>query len=280
MPWQVALQGPHPAGIPRPSFRPDGLVEPHRYSRPTRLNLRTEILRHLGDSINTWWSNAEINQYIQEGYDHLCLATELLWTKASPASLQDVLGQPTYALPADLYQIERITNDQKRLIPLNRREAEGHDPIFETQQGDQIAYLVEGDGIRILRKIHVPNATYTGATSEGFDQAYVANKTSIEYTKRGAAVGSDSSTFEIPSYYLKYLRWYALARALEREGPGQDLLLSQHYQGRYNDGIARIRRRKVALHGARVHRLGGTTERRDPDSRWRLPSNYPRVPRY
>jgi hypothetical protein len=67
----------------------------------------------------------------------------------------------------------------------------------------------------------------------------------------------DSHPFEIPQAYLKYVYFFAAARALERVGPGQDLELSQHYYDRFEAGIERMRRKKQDMNSERVGAFGG-----------------------
>lgn len=71
--------------------------------------------------------------------------------------------------------------------------------------------------------------------------------TRIEFSRRGRAVEEDSDEFELPDRYVMYLRFYALWKALERDGKGQDLDYAAHWQGRYMAGIARIIRRIKAF---------------------------------
>ena len=64
--------------------------------------------------------------------------------------------------------------------------------------------------------------------------------------------------FEIPDRYVLYIRHYAEARALEREGEGQDLELAQHYQQRYEAGIQRILKRQEAMRYQQKFVKGGS----------------------
>jgi hypothetical protein len=57
----------------------------------------------------------------------------------------------------------------------------------------------------------------------------------------------DNHPVEIPDAYLKYLSFYAMAKALERPGHGQDMDRSQHYQDRFEMGVARMIKRRQGL---------------------------------
>lgn len=215
----------------------------------SRQTVREEVERRLGinrssgNVPSTLWSAAEINSYLQEGYDDFCIRTGILWKKDSPSALDDVAGTATYTLPTEVHQIERVIWNDRMIMPQDRRWLEIHQPQFLTVQGDVWGYLLEGDGLRILRKVNVPAATSTTAFE-------------IEYTRRGATL-SDSQNFEIPDRYCKFIRFFALWKCLDRDGPGQDLQFADHWAGRYNDGIARVLVRKSRVRTIRTARLGG-----------------------
>lgn len=46
----------------------------------TLSDVRTEVLTRLGDTANVVWADAEITEYLQEGYDDFVIRTECLWT--------------------------------------------------------------------------------------------------------------------------------------------------------------------------------------------------------
>ncbi len=96
----------------------------------------------------------------------------------------------------------------------------------------------------------------------------------IEYRRRGKEL-SEEQPFEIPDRYTTYLRHYVLARALEREGPGQDLVLSAHFQSRWEAGIARMMKRKNAMSFQKAQVMGGSNSvRGQKPPRPRLPWQF------
>lgn len=204
---------------------------------------RLGINRTSGNVPSTLWSASEINDRLQEGYDDFCLRTGVLWKKDSPAALDDVASTATYTLPTEVLVIERCVWDSRMIRPQDRRWLEQHHPAFETQTGDVWGYLLEGDGLRILRKVNVPSTS--SSTAFG-----------IEYVRRGLAL-SDSQGFEIPDHMVKFIRFYALWKCLERDGPGQDVKFADHYQTRYLTGVRRALVRKSRLRSVRVGRMGG-----------------------
>lgn len=227
----------------------------------TLANLRDEVEIRLGDSTNTIWAEVELTSYIKEGYDELCMSTEILW-KRSTSAITDVAGTATYSLPSDFYKMERATWKNLRIGPWTAKEARGRNASYRTVQGNVIAYTIEMDGLSTLRLIYVPAAS--------------GSNTIIEYFRRGAALSADGTALEIPDRYTDYVMWYALARALEREGKGQHSEMALHFQARYLEGQKRIRKRKSQVLSSRAGSFGGRDARTPPlgDPCW--PSNYGR----
>lgn len=261
----------------------------------------TAVLARLGDSTQSIWTRTEIGNYIQEGYDDLTLRTGMLWKKAAPSGLDDVASQATYTLPTDLYKIERITWKKKRLIPLRASELQREDPRYETTTGDVWGYIQDGDGIGTIRKVRIPASTvsgnvsieylYRGTTlanatlaplSHEFEGPPSASWSITTDLPRIAMVGfslpAASTAFECPDRFVKYIRDYACARALERDGPGQDLKLSAFYQTRYDVGLSHVLRRRSRVQAVRTGSFGAPTKASAPPKP-RLPWQYGKVVR-
>ncbi len=225
----------------------------------TLAQIRGDVQTYLGDTAAAIWSTSELDSYIKEGYDDLCFKTGLLWIKASPAGIQPTISTGTYTLPTDLYRIERMTWRRKRLMPLSPEEAAARDPRYRVTEGQITGYIVEGDGVGTIRYFKVPAVTDT--------------EISIEYQRRGAVLSSGAVAVEIPDRYADYLTWFAMGRALERDGIGQDMQLSQLFKDRYSEGLIRIKRRKSAAVSSRAGSLGGGERPCEPPLP-RFPWNY------
>lgn len=211
----------------------------------TLVNLRDDVETRLGDTGNTVWSEAELTSYIKEGYDELCLSTEILW-KRSTTAITDVAGTGTYSLPSDFYKMDRVTWQNRKIEPWTAKEARQTTPYYRTTRGNVIAYVMEMDGLQTIRLINVPSAS--------------GSYTVIEYFRRGATLSADGTALDIPDRYTDYVVWYALARALERDGKGQDSEMAAHYNSRYLDGLARIKKRKSQVLSSRTGVMGGGSE--------------------
>lgn len=232
------------------------------------IDIREDVLYRLGDDDGLIWSTAEVNGYIQAGLNDLVIRTKPLWDWYY---CNDVASTATYELPSDLLVVDRVTWNNARIPPLTARELRAGNSQYRTQEGEVLAYSVEEDGIKYLRKYLVPSATATA------DQD--VNNTRVEYFQRAATLADDLDELDLPRYATKYVRYYALWQCLERKGKGQDLKLAIHYRNRYLMGVKRMLSRREAVMAARIGRLGGPSmiSRRLPAPR--LPWNYGRIVR-
>jgi len=242
----------------------------------TRLALRTDILYRLGDSKSENWSAAEINSYIQEGYNHLVRAVNLLW---DITYLNDSADIAEYALPTDLLMVDRVTWNWKRIEPLSHRQLRGSDGQYRSTSGSPEGYTLDEDGLETIRLWPVPSVSISpDPTDEEFDED--PNNTRVEYFKRATALSADTDSFKLTDAHVRYLRFFALWKALERQGDGQDLKLAEHYKARYFLGVQRIGRRQEDVKRARVGRMGGEAPRGGTIPRPRLPAHYGATVRY
>jgi hypothetical protein len=123
-------------------------------SRKTLYQLIWEVLGRLNDTNRVIWSEAEIESYIKTGYELLCSMTLCLWKKYS---LNDVAGIAVYDLPDDFYQMDRVTNNYRKLIPAFSTEMEINDYRYQLTQGQVDAYIMDKDGVGKIRLYRVPS---------------------------------------------------------------------------------------------------------------------------
>jgi hypothetical protein len=79
----------------------------------------------------------------------------------------------------------------------------------------------------------------------------------VEIARQGRAVTRDTDVWELPDRYTCYLRDYAMARCLARNGPGQDVTLAAHFQDRWQRAVARVTRRMQTVDTEHVSVMGG-----------------------
>jgi hypothetical protein len=218
-------------------------------------------------------------------------------------------------LPTTLVDLERATWDFNTLVALTPTQLAQTDTRYQVTAGEVFAFTWRQDGLRSFRKIRVPAAQAASHRCEGScgilrTPTDISGETTrstrgiprciptqhpigtnlwglprrvyrdgtnvkVEYWREGRLL-SDVQGSELPARYAYYLRDYAIARALARNGPGQDNVLAAHYWERWMRGLARVVRRKMLVNRPRtgqwqpVRVLGGT---RPP--RPRLPWPYP-----
>lgn len=231
----------------------------------TRLNIEDFVCQKLlSDASHRVWSREEIQRYIQRGYDLLVTATRCLWKQDTPASVQDVANQPTYTLPAELFELERATHDQRKLQDFRPEQLLVTDSRWRTQTGDVYGYVVDSDGPYVFRKIRVPSTDDAGR-----------NLTAIEYYRRGAALTADNTLIEIPDRYAKYIAYFAAGEAFARQGKGQNLDMASFYQARFSDGQKLLDSARDKVRRPRRGILGAGRPKPNGPPRPQLPWNFP-----
>lgn len=99
--------------------------------------------------------------------------------------------------------------------------------------------------------------------------------TRVEYHRRGLDPRV-CRYFELPDFYVRYARHYAMSKAYRRDGDHQDIRLSKHYDKRFKVGVQRMQTRLAANGRGERHELGSNKlpqGGRPPLAR--LPWNYP-----
>lgn len=226
-------------------------------------NVVAEVSERLGDAGQTKWSDQEVQDKIRAGYDQFVIRTGILWVRTN-TGMDDVAHQALYTVPTDLIQIERVSYRGYRIEPISRRQAMTLDPQFQSTEGQVIAWVFDGDGLRVLRKIRIPAGVGT------------AGDTQLEYQRRMVFQATVLDPSELPDYMDKYARFYALAKCYEREGEGQDLTASDHYMLRFEMGVTLALDRKEKAAAIRTRIIGGRDGMRPrKPARPVLPSNFP-----
>jgi hypothetical protein len=190
----------------------------------------------------------------------------------------------THGIPS-AYALDKDGGFYLRKIPTPHTRCEvfedqGGYGIIRDQSDDEFETdpTILGDGYGILRYVpgHINSGNY------GIERRVFKDQKNcrVEYFRRGHDLDKDP-VFEIPDHYVKYVELYAMARAREREGDGQDLELSKHYDERFAVGVQRLLHRATVQNKERVAVLGGG---RTNGSGWPatagLPNHFPSNPFY
>lgn len=196
------------------------------------------ILHDLRDDNEQIWGCDTMTRDIQEGYNDLVRACQLLWVRVA---LNNATDTALYTLPSTFIEMERVTNNDRLLPPANRIETRRTLPRYESQTGTPYTWMVESiNGVPTLRKIPIPGAS-------DVDVFF------IEYYSRGGTLNPQccNSDFQIPLRYIRLVRYFAMSRLLSRRGDGQNLRLSRYWMQRYEEGkaalISRLEHRALEL---------------------------------
>lgn len=225
------------------------------------------ILGEMGDSDQTIWTTAEMLDLIEESLYDFKMRTLCDWRRAA---LNDVLNQATYVIPdsVNFHQLDRAEYDSWVVDARPPRVQMAINGYFETAKNRPFSLMMQGDGIKTLRKIGVP----------------VANSALfiIEYFSIGIATSAAPTTdiADIPLRYLSYVARRVKAEAYKRDGDGQSLKMAKFWTDWYEDGIQMLERRRERMYRRRVSNIGSDgkvrdgASKRDPGS---LPAYYPAI---
>jgi hypothetical protein len=235
------------------------------------------------------------------------------------ATLPHWPGIPATAdVPTRLTRLDRATWDRRVCDVIEARSLSRLDAQYQTQTGEVEALLWELDGVRTVRKYRRParqadTVTVTGSWGllrtpadlsgdpvvgtwgvcrrlpshhplgpERFGlprRVFLDGKNvRLEHFRLGRPF--ELGPCELPTRYANYLWDYAMAAALLRPGPGQDVKLAAHFQERWQRNIARLAKRVRSVDAETITVLGGeaiTRSGRPP--RPKLPSQYGSVVR-
>jgi hypothetical protein len=255
----------------------------------------SRVLSKLDDPRGLEYSRPLVGQFLQDGYDTALRKVEALFDVHYP---ELVVATQTYDLPEGTVKVDRATYDFRQLDPEYKRYMREVEGVFQTSTSDPQRYVIDADGLNTIRFIGAPQeamTTYTvtgtrGAlkqvTSTEFNSESVTGTRGIlrqtsshlwigtqfgsakrlyddeqsarvEYFRLGRQL-SEYEPFEVPDRFVKVIEFWALAKCLEREGPGQDVALSKHYRARFDSGVERLRSRINSVHKIRVGSIGGS----------------------
>lgn len=222
-------------------------------------------------------------------------------------------------VPEDNVAIDRATYDWVEMDAEYSRWFEDHERNFRTVSGTPDRFAFDKDGIGYMRTVRAGSAGATEYTVSGTygilrnagdtdglgtweptgswgclrevpehfhmgglygiprrEYSDVAN-VRVEYFRLGKDLGQYS--FDLPDRFVRYVEHYAQAKALERDGPGQDLALSQHFMQRFDDGVSRTIKRLSEHRRSRGGAIGSAGKAPKRPGLARLPYQYGRSTR-
>jgi hypothetical protein len=232
--------------------------------------------------------------------------------------LDTVFAVSMHPVPEDNVAVDRATHDFSELEAEFTRWVEENDRSYQTTMGEPSRFLMDRDGMSRMRIVPAGDGGATSvdltgtfgllrdaADTDGLGtwspsgtwgvlreipehfpmgapfgiprRLYSDTKnTRVEYFRLGNLTDDQ---IEVPDRFVKYVEFYAQAKALERDGPGQDLKLAAHFDGRFVDGVRRMVARLADNRRARVATIGSVGRIPTVPALARLPYRYGRATR-
>jgi hypothetical protein len=81
-----------------------------------------------------------------------------------------------------------------------------------------------------------------------------AANTRVEYYRLGQDL--TNAPFELPNRCVKYVVWWAMARAYSTPGEGENKKLAAHFEQRYRQGVDTLKKRIQAVNAERTVTMG------------------------
>lgn len=271
--------------------------------------LSTEIAYRLGDASQLIWS--DLATYIREGYNDFTQRTRSIWeqdflddeanvgTSDLPNDFQEmerVTWDSRRIDPIEPRTLEQVSPQYHTLTGTVDRYLVRKDGFrtlrkwrIPSQAAEEYTYTGTWGTFRTFTSITSETVTGTFGFVRRIPGEFPIrarsgaawgiarhihqdlHNTRIEFTRRGESLSADTDTLELPSYQIRYIRHYAMAKALSRPGTGQDPELAEHYRLRYEAGIQRTIKRVQSMQARKTRSMGG-----DEPTTYKLPR--PRLP--
>jgi hypothetical protein len=183
----------------------------------TLLELRTDARAMLDETTAGFWTDAQLNYWLNEG--NLDLAARLEDLEASDTQ-STAASDYQYDLPTDCIKVKRVQYDSFPLAfigynDLNKYEAVG-DPSTSETGTPQYFYLWNNDIFLYPTPTAIKNLT-------------------IQYYKRPATMDEDTDTPEHASQFHNLIVYYAVYKALVKDTLFTD---ADRMMGQYLNGVA------------------------------------------
>jgi len=185
--------------------------------------MRTQVRAYLNEPTPNFFSNAEINAWLNRAQEMFVRKCPVLEDVAT-SDVND--GVQNYDLPGDCIKVTRVEYDETRLQEIRVRDYDKMSADNTSEEGTPAYYFVWNDFIRLWP---IPSA-------DGVE------KLKIHYLRTPITMATDGAPPEIPQDYDEALVFYATSRGKMKDGEFQD---AQWFEGKFNellrDAQARIR---------------------------------------
>lgn len=196
--------------------------------KPTRAQIRSSVRREIMDTGTRWWTDAELNGYINACHDRVQAETGLVWGTAT-ATLTGTTTVTLTDIASDIYRCDRVYWENRLVIPVSEETLDSFDRAWRgygTTTHPSAWYKKNLDAV-----IFWPEITSTHTSTVVFE--YV----------RQFTLSTDTATTGFPGWARYVFRPYCAFRAYARNGPNHDPHRAQRYKELFKNGVYEIKQK-------------------------------------
>lgn len=193
--------------------------------RPTLLQLRLACRRELLDSNSRWWTDTELNSYIEDWQNTLQQELEFVWGTATTTIVTPFNPIPLTSIATDMLRPEAFYWNNVRLSPRSVEDLEQYDPQgWRTRESEfpYVSYQSSPDVLDLW-----PTCTNTGELI-------------AEYPKV-LSFPDDDSPLLLPVWTRFSCANYVAYRAYLRSGPNQNTQTALRRKAKFERQLNRFR---------------------------------------
>lgn len=261
----------------------------------TKASTLTYIRRYLNDNNGDIWSDAYLNQLINQAEQEISGLLLVLWIRFS---LETMTGVATYQMPPGISRITRITYRGFKVDLLSQKELALLSPVYRTQQSRPRWASLQFEGFYTLRLYpypaenlliaNIPSGGGGGLFGGGLFGGILfggggsgsttldANINALTLVSTYYTVDEGGTSFSLPDYFVRRIvKLWVLIRAYACEGNGQNLEISSYYSKRYDKLLVEIKNQMEKVYATKERQFSDTAIQRP----WRkhhpiLPPNF------
>ena len=166
------------------------------------------------DSSNLWWTDSELNNYLEDWQHRVQIEHNLVWGSATVTAA----GTSTFTLTnfaSDILRPGRLIHNARLLTPKTKHELLEIHPEWRLSTGAENPIIVYQESLDTITVWPPPTGTGT----------YV-----LEYPRELTFNSTDTSTMALPGFTKYSAKDYVAFRALSRRGPNNDNFKAAQYK--------------------------------------------------
>lgn len=235
----------------------------------TKASLVGYLRNYLNDPNGVVWTDAVINQYINQAETYVGDTINTIWVRFY---IPIQIGVGTYGLSQNIKHITRITYRGFKVDILTQKEVALLSPVYRTQQSRPRWATWQFDGMWTLRLYPIPNENllpFSAASKSSSFNNFQFNTVVFNQSPTVALgdpytdvsllntcivsaylfVQESSAVLSLPDYMSrKVIRYYVLWKCFAMEGQGQDDDVAKYYKNKFDRQV-----KKIIIYNTRVY---------------------------